>query len=66
MDISKWVGGLVAAAVTGVSNAVMLVLVDNDAFNFNEGLPNLLTVCGVQTLIAVAAYLKQSPIPSHA
>lgn len=64
--MNTWVSGLVAAAVTGVSNAVMLVLVDNDSFNFQDGIGNLLTVCGVQTLIAVAAYLKQSPIPTNA
>jgi len=31
-------------------------------FNFNEGLPKLLSVAGVGAILAVAAYLAKSPI----
>ena len=40
-----------------------VTIVDPLAFNLGEGLPKLLQVTAVGALVAVAAFLKQSPIP---
>ena len=40
-----------------------VIIVDPLAFNLGEGLPKLLQVTAVGALVAVAAFLKQSPIP---
>lgn len=59
-----WVHSLVAAAVSAAASGVTLVIVDPASFNFSGGgLKHLAAVCGVQALIAVAAFLKQSPLP---
>ena len=59
-----WVHGLVAAVISAGASGVTLVIVDPGSFNFSAGgLAHLGAVCGVQALIAAAAYLKQSPLP---
>lgn len=63
-DWKIWIHGLVAAIISAAASGVTLVIVDPSAFNFSgSGLQHLGTVCGVQALIAAAAYLKQSPLP---
>lgn len=59
-----WKRGLLAAAVTGLSNGVSLVIVDG-MFDLFESWYKLLTATVATTLISVAAYLKQSPLPYY-
>lgn len=62
-----WLHGLIAAAVSSFSNGVALVVVAPDSFNFTKaGLIKLLQVSAVSSIIAIAAYLKQSPLPPEA
>lgn len=59
-----WVEGLIAALIGGAANAVTVIVVDPLNFNLGEGLPKLLQVVAVGAIVAAAAFLKQSPIPT--
>jgi hypothetical protein len=63
-DWKVWLHGLVAAAISSAASGITAAIVDPSAFNFTKsGLVKIGTLCGVNALIAVAAYLKQSPLP---
>ena len=72
-NVELWVKGLVAAAIAGAANGVMTgfaaVGIDPTHFNLQAGLKPTLAIAGVSALmsglIGVAAYLKQSPLPSN-
>ena len=67
-----WWRGLAAAAIAGGANGVITgfaaVGIDPQHFNLQAGLRPTLAIAGVSALmsgiIGVAAYLKQSPLPS--
>jgi hypothetical protein len=63
MNWENWVKGLVSAAIGGAANAIVAAGVAPETFNFNEGAMKLLTMAGAGALLAVANYLKQSPLP---
>ncbi len=66
MNTKSWLHSLVAAAVSAAASGVSLVIVAPGDFNFTKaGLFKLATVCGVNALISVAAFLKQSPLPGE-
>ena len=68
-----WLKGLVAAGIAGAANGVMTgfaaVGIDPQHFNLQAGLRDTLTIAAVSALmsaiVAVAAYLKQSPLPQE-
>jgi hypothetical protein len=72
-SLELWAKGLVAAAIAGASNGVMTgfaaVGIDPAHFNLQAGLTHTLAIAAVSALmsglIGVAAYLKQSPLPSN-
>lgn len=60
-----WLRGLLAAAISTFSTAASGALTMPSMFNFTHaGLVNILKLAAVPALLAVFAYLKQSPIPS--
>ena len=67
-----WLRGILAAAIAGAANGVITgfaaVGIDPQHFNLQAGLRSTLAIAGVSALmsgvIGVAAYLKQSPLPS--
>lgn len=61
-----WFHGLIAAAVGAIGNGITNMLVDPNDFNpFGEGSwVKLGTVIFVSSLISVALYLKEHPLPS--
>jgi hypothetical protein len=61
-DVNIWIKGLVAAAIGGAANAVTMLIVDPQQFNFTDGLSKLGSVAGVGALLSVAMYLQKSPI----
>ncbi len=71
--VEVWVKGLAAAAIAGAANGMTTGLaavgVDPGHFNLQSGLRATLAVAGASALmsavVAVAAYLKQSPLPSE-
>lgn len=63
-NLEVWVKGLVSAAVSSAAGSVTVVVVDPVTFNLQDGLAKLGTVAAISALIAVANYLKQSPLPS--
>ena len=60
-----WVKGLVSAAISAGSAAVALIIVDPMDYNLAdpEAAKRLGVVCAVSAIIAIANYLKQSPLP---
>lgn len=63
MSLAIWFKGLISAAIGAAANAVTLIIVDPLNYNLKEGIGKLLTVCAVSAIVAVAMYLKQSPLP---
>lgn len=62
-----WLKGLIAAVITGVSNAFLAAVVSPETFNTSpEGLKKLGTMLLLSGAIGAATYLKQSPIPPSA
>lgn len=67
MTTKVWLHTIVAAAIGAVSAAITTTIASPSTFNFTTvGLQHLATVCGVSALLAVAAVLKQSPLPPDA
>lgn len=65
LDWRNWVKGLLTAIISGSANAVTLIVVDPLNFNLQEGLPKLSSIIAVNSIISVALYLKQSPLPQE-
>jgi hypothetical protein len=70
--VELWVKGIIAAAIAGAANGVITgfaaVGIDPAHFNLQAGLRATLAIAGASAMmsgiIAVAAYLKQSPLPA--
>jgi hypothetical protein len=68
-----WLKGMLAAGIAGAANGVMTgfaaVGIDPTHFNLQSGFHNTMAIAGVSagmsSIIAVAAYLKQSPLPGE-
>jgi hypothetical protein len=66
-----WLKGMLAAAIAGAANGIITgfaaVGIDPAHFNLQAGFRNTLAIAavsaGMSGIIAVAAYLKQSPLP---
>lgn len=56
-----WAKGLLMAIIIAAGNTVAVI--DTSTFSFNAGGKKLLTLIGINALIAAGAYLKQSPLP---
>jgi len=65
MKWNKWVKGLISAAIGGAANTIVAAGIAPETFNLGEGLPKLLAMAGAGALLAVANYLKQSPLPKE-
>jgi hypothetical protein len=71
--LEVWAKGLLAAAIAGAANGVITgfaaVGIDPGHFNLQAGLRATLAIAAVSammsSIIGVAAYLKQSPLPSE-
>lgn len=64
MNWKPWLKGIISAAIGGFSTAITTIIVAPEQFNLNEGLNKVLTVACVTAIVAVANYLKQSPLPN--
>ena len=60
--MNTWLKGIFTAAITGAANAVLLVIIAPQAFSLND-LETLGLAAFAMSLVNVAAYLKQSPLP---
>ena len=71
--VEVWGKGIAAAAIAGAANGIITGLaavgIDPGHFNLQAGLRPTLAVAGasaaMSAVIGVAAYLKQSPLPSE-
>jgi hypothetical protein len=63
-DIRVWFGGLIAAIIGGMSNAVLLLNIAPMEFNFNAGLGKLGAAVTWSAILAAAMYLQRSPLPA--
>ena len=59
----KWFKGLIAAAIGGAANSITVMIVDPQTFNIQTGLKSVGAVALIAAIVAVATYLKQSPLP---
>jgi len=65
MNLKAWLHSLVAAAVSAAASGVTAGVVAPESFNFSgPGLQKLGALCAVNALLAVATFLKQSPLPT--
>jgi hypothetical protein len=64
ITLKKWIVGIFSTAISAAANTVVVMIVAPETFNVNEGLSKVFTVAGVSALVAVANYLRQSPLPS--
>jgi hypothetical protein len=63
MNIKTWIYGIISAAIGAAANTVTVMIVAPETFNINEGLKKVALVAGISALVAVANYLKKSPLP---
>ncbi len=61
--VLAWLYGLISAAIGAAANTVTVMIVAPETFNIHEGLGKVFTIAGVSAIVAVAAYLKTSPLP---
>lgn len=61
--LKLWFSTLLATFISGASGAVIVVVVDPIAFNFQEQWLKTLEVAAAFGLVGVANYLKKSPLP---
>jgi len=63
---SIWLRGLEAAAISAAASAILSVLVNPGTFDIysTAGWKNIASTVVPTVIIAVAAYLKKSPLPS--
>ncbi len=60
----KWIYGLLATGISAGASCVTAGVIAPESFNFSHaGLVKLGTLCAVNAILAVALYLKQSPLP---
>jgi hypothetical protein len=62
-DIKHWIFGLCSTGISAAANSITVCVIDPTTFNFEKGIHNVLSVAGVAALIAIANFLKQSPLP---
>ena len=63
MTWQTWLKGLLSAAIGAAANSITVVIVDPTNFNLTTGIGKLGTVALVSAIVAMAMYLKSSPLP---
>lgn len=61
--LTLWIRSLIATVVSAAAGAIPVMVVDPEHFNLRSGWKDLLAVCAVTGLIALANFLKQHPVP---
>jgi hypothetical protein len=62
-NIGHWIYGLCSTGISAAANSITVCIIDPTTFNFQTGIHNVISVAGVAALIAIANFLKQSPLP---
>jgi hypothetical protein len=63
-SLSVWMHGLVAAGIAGFANGATVMIADPAHFNWgHDGFVSTAKVAAISAAFAVAAVLKQSPLP---
>jgi hypothetical protein len=64
-NLKVWIHGLVAAAISAFASAASGAIVLPSVFTFDRaGFVNMVKLATVPALLAVFAYLKNSPVPT--
>jgi len=64
LTTTTWLKGLLAAVITGTSNAFLAAMVSPETFNTTPaGLKKLGWMLLLSGAVGAATYLKQSPVP---
>jgi len=64
MDWKVWLKGLVSAAIGAAANSITVMIVDPVNFNLAQNASKVGWVALVSAIIAIAMYLKTSPLPN--
>ena len=64
MNWKLWLKGLASAAIGAAANAITVIIVDPQNFNLGENAGKVGMVALVSAVVAVAMYLKASPLPN--
>lgn len=59
-----WIHGAIATAISGIATVASVKLAAPELFDWEKGWETIVKIAAVQAALNVAAYLKQSPIPS--
>lgn len=62
-DWRTWWRGIIGAAVGGGANAITLMVIKPEHFNFSKGWPDLWHFAVISSVVSGALYLKQHPVP---
>lgn len=63
-NIEVWVRGIFGGAIGGAASSICMTVVDPSTFNFHEGWPKLWHLLCISSLVSVAMFLRQSPLPA--
>lgn len=65
LDWRNWFRGLIGATIGGGANAVTVMVVAPESFNFQSGWKKLAVFTLGSAIFSAALYLKQHPIPEE-
>jgi len=60
-----WLKGLISAAIGAAANSITVMIVDPQAFNLTQNAGKVGMVALVSAVVAIAMYLKVSPLPNN-
>lgn len=63
-NLKTWLKGIVSAAIGAAANAITVMIVDPTNFNLQQNAGKVGMVALVAAIVAVAMYLKASPLPN--
>jgi Na+/H+ antiporter NhaB len=64
MTWGMWLKGLISAAIGAAANSITVMIVDPINFNLSQNASKVGWVALVSAIVAVAMYLKSSPLPN--
>ena len=64
MDWKLWLKGLISAAIGAAANSITVMIVDPVNFNLGQNASKVGWVAIISAIVAIAMYLKASPLPN--
>lgn len=64
-DWTVWLKGVIGAGISGGTVAISTSLAAPETFNFGLGLNKLITVAAISSVVSIAKYLSDNPLPCN-